>query len=236
MFKKALFASAAVMAAGVASAEITGNFAITSDYIFRGVDSGQAVQGGLDWSNDSGLYAGVWMSNAGLGGSSGKGSADEIDYYFGYGLGLSEGLSLDLGFIRYDSDSNAGDGAGGNTINEIYAGLAGEAWGATLYLGDRDDGAGDADDYMYLDLGYSMSTGETTSVDLHLGILEESADEPAGGYTTAGQVADAMDVSVTYNVGDFGIGISYLDSDNDNVGGDERMNMFVSWGTEFDVK
>lgn len=231
MFKKALVASAALMSAGVASAAVTGNFAITSDYIFRGVDSGQAVQGGLDYSHESGLYAGVWMSNAaGL-----PGGGDEIDYYVGYGLGLSDGLSLDFGIINYNTDAPGGNASGNGTINELYVGVAGEAWDATLYMGDRDDisaGNDDQDEYIYLDLNYSMSTGETTSVDIHLGYLDE-ADKTNTNL-------DAYDVSVTYNVGDFGIGISYLDADQPGgasaAGQDEHANLFVQWGTEFDVK
>jgi len=237
MFKKALVASAALMSAGVASAAVTGNFAITSDYIFRGVDSsaGAAVQGGLDYSHESGLYAGIWMSNSTLGNSNGTGT-DEIDYYVGYGLGLSDGLSLDFGIINYNSDAPTGSTAGNNTINELYVGVAGEAWDATIYVGDRDDTTGgansDLDEYIYLDLNYSMSTGETTSVDLHLGYLDE-ADKTNTNL-------DAYDVSITYNVGDFGIGVTYRDADEPNgtapSGDDETANLFVSWGTEFDVK
>lgn len=231
MFKKALLASAAVMAAGVASAEVTGNFAITSDYIFRGVSNGQAVQGGLDWSNGSGLYAGVWLSNGG-----GADGDDEIDYYAGYGLGLNDGLSLDFGIINYNTDEND---ASASTVNELYVGLAGEAWDATLYYGDRDDSvAGDtaeekkADNYIYVDLNYSIACGETTSVDLHAGYLDEDSNEEN----------DAYDLAITYNIGDFGIGLSYRDEDqpagsaDSDPGTDEKAQLFVSWGTEFDVK
>ncbi len=44
-------ASALTMGASVASAEITGNVALTSDYKFRGIsqtDESPAIQGGLD--------------------------------------------------------------------------------------------------------------------------------------------------------------------------------------------
>ena len=235
MFKKALVASAALMSAGVASAAVTGNFAITSDYIFRGYDFGQAVQGGLDYSHESGMYAGVWMSNA----AGTPGGSDEIDYYLGYGLGLSDGLSLDFGIINYNTDANKGTNPAAFTANEVYVGLAGEAWDATLYVGDRDNvtaGNDDADQYMYLDLNYSMSTGETTSVSLHAGYQDEKVSKANGGLSS-------YDVAVTYNVGDFGIGVSYLDIDANtasqaaaNALGDERANLFVSWGTEFDVK
>ncbi|MDD9893835.1 MAG: TorF family putative porin [Gammaproteobacteria bacterium] len=223
MFKKALFASAAVMAAGVASAEVTGNFAVVSDYIFRGADSsnGPAVQGGLDYSHASGLYAGVWMSNASLGTNSDQ---DEVDYYVGYGLGLNENLSLDIGVVNYNTDANRGNDAGSATINEFYVGLAGEAWDATIYVGDRGDDAGDADDYMYLDLNYGISTGETTSVDLHLGYTDEKADASA----------DIIDIAITYNVGDFSIGATLQDIEDSTQ--DERANLWIGWGTEFDVK
>ncbi len=219
MFKKALLASAAVMAAGVASAEVTGNFAITSDYIFRGVSSGQAVQGGLDWSHDSGAYAGVWLSNAAI--DDDTENEDEVNYYVGYGLGLNDGLSLDLGYIRYTSDeSTDGD------INEVYVGVAGEAWSATLYYGDEERAdSTEEDEFYYLDLGYDVACGETTSVSLHAGYLSDEADDN-----------DAIDLSVTYNVGDFSMGLSYLDHDDDGADDDEDVLMVVGWGTEFDVK
>lgn len=221
MFKKALVASAALMSAGVASAAVTGNFAITSDYIFRGVSSGQAVQGGLDYSHDSGLYAGAWLSNANVPGG------DEIDYYVGYGLGLSDGLSLDFGVINYNYDgpNNGGDA----TVNELYVGLAGEAWDATVYYGEPDDDV-DNDEYYYIDLNYSMSTGETTSLDLHAGTFSADSTNVIDG---------DIDLAITYNVGDFGIGASYFIADDEAATGNpnhERAQLFVSWGTEFDVK
>lgn len=217
MFKKALLASAAVMSAGVASAAVTGNFAITSDYIFRGVSSGQAVQGGLDYSHDSGLYAGTWLSNTGAGGA-----GDEVDLYVGYGLGLSDGLSLDVGAIQYTSDSQTT-----TDVTELYVGLAGEAWGATLYAGEMDNAT--EDNYMYLDLGYSMSTGETTSVDMHVGMFDSSDNAGVDG---------DIDLSVTYNVGDFGVGLVYQIDDQKAAGNanHEKAQMVVSWGTTFDVK
>ena len=59
-------AVAAVLTSGVASAELSANAAIASNYIWRGVtqtDDQAAGQGGIDWGYDSGLYAGTWVSN-----------------------------------------------------------------------------------------------------------------------------------------------------------------------------
>ena len=90
-------AVAAVLTSGVASAELTANAGIFSNYIWRGVtqtDDSAAGQGGIDWGNDSGLYAGTWAST--LGGGNGY----EIDVYAGF-AGEAGGFGYDLGVITY---------------------------------------------------------------------------------------------------------------------------------------
>ena len=45
---------------------LSGNIALTSDYVFRGytqTDGDPAIQGGFDVGHSSGLFAGVWASN-----------------------------------------------------------------------------------------------------------------------------------------------------------------------------
>ncbi len=45
---------------------ITGNVAVVSDYIFRGLtqtNGKPAIQGGFDYAHSSGFYAGTWLSN-----------------------------------------------------------------------------------------------------------------------------------------------------------------------------
>ena len=68
IISKTILASAFVAASGVAQAEITANIAAVSDYMFRGVSqsSNAAIQGGMDYANESGFYAGTWMSNIDL--------------------------------------------------------------------------------------------------------------------------------------------------------------------------
>ena len=67
-FKKILPLAAAfalTIGSNVASAEITGNVSLTSDYKFRGIsqsDESPAIQGGLDYAHDSGFYVGTWAS------------------------------------------------------------------------------------------------------------------------------------------------------------------------------
>ena len=49
---------------------VSGNIALTSDYIWRGWTQsagGPAVSGGFDLSTDMGFYLGTWASNASAG-------------------------------------------------------------------------------------------------------------------------------------------------------------------------
>lgn len=49
-----------------AAYDLTGNFTLISDYLFRGesLSGGKmAVQGGIDYVNDNGLYIGTWASS-----------------------------------------------------------------------------------------------------------------------------------------------------------------------------
>ncbi len=71
MKMKQIVACAALVAAtGVSApafAGATGNVGVFSDYIFRGISQtggAAAVQGGLDYSHASGLYAGTWISTS----------------------------------------------------------------------------------------------------------------------------------------------------------------------------
>ncbi len=93
-------AVAAVLTSGVASAELTANAALTSNYIWRGVTqtTDQAAgQGGIDWGHDSGLYVGTWVSNVNFDNSD---DGYEMDVYAGFG-GEAGGLGYDLGVISY---------------------------------------------------------------------------------------------------------------------------------------
>ncbi|MGB5602490.1 MAG: TorF family putative porin [Gammaproteobacteria bacterium] len=93
-------AVAAALASGVAVAEVTGNAAITNNYIWRGVTQTKdqaAGQGGVDWGHSSGFYAGTWLSNVDF---SGLGDGYEMDLYAGFG-GEVGGFGYDLGVLTY---------------------------------------------------------------------------------------------------------------------------------------
>ena len=110
-FKKALIAvaltTAGLTAAAPSYAEITANASVTSNYIWRGLTqttNDAAVQGGIDYANESGFYAGTWVSNVNYG-------ADDVysyehDLYFGFS-GESGDISYDVGYLYYNYDAEA---------------------------------------------------------------------------------------------------------------------------------
>ncbi len=106
---KAVFATALLAGSSAALAEVSGNVALTTDYIFRGISQTSnlpAIQGGLDYTHDSGFYAGVWASNVDF--DDANEATIEIDYYAGL-AGKTSGLDWDVGALYYSypgSDSS----------------------------------------------------------------------------------------------------------------------------------
>ena len=92
-------AAALLCWSGSALAGTTTNLGVVSEYLLRGIEGsdGVAVQGGWDWSGDSGLYLGNWASE--LGGAAKVGDW-ELDTYGGWAGKLGD-LSLDLGAVYY---------------------------------------------------------------------------------------------------------------------------------------
>jgi uncharacterized protein (TIGR02001 family) len=87
---------ATLLASGASMAEIAMNIGATNNYIWRGVTQTAdlaAVSGGVDYSNDAGVYLGTWASNL-------ASNQYELDIYGGY-TGTAGDFSYDLGFIKY---------------------------------------------------------------------------------------------------------------------------------------
>lgn len=102
--------------AAMAGGSLSGNVGVFSEYFFRGVQQadGAAVQGGLDYEHDSGLYIGTWASNVDF---YGLGNEYETDLYGGWAGDLG-GLSVDLGAIYYYYREMPSD-----SFFEVYGGL-----------------------------------------------------------------------------------------------------------------
>jgi len=80
---------------------LTGNVAIVSDYMFRGLSqttNNAAVQGGLDWDTGMGFTFGTWASTLNF--ADGNNATTELDLYGGYG-GSIDNFTYGVGFIYY---------------------------------------------------------------------------------------------------------------------------------------
>ena len=159
------FVGAAVVAgatlAGIAGAnagEISGNIALTSDYVFRGLSTGgedPAIQGGFDWTQDQ-FYVGAWGSSLGSAGSS-----MELDIYAGFTPTYGP-VEFDFGVIGYfypgaDDDLAEADyyeamGAATMNVSEQFA-VGGGVYYSPEYYGET----GEA---LYYEINAAFSVNE----------------------------------------------------------------------------
>ena len=192
-------------------ADVTANIGVTSDYLWRGASQSggsASVSGGLDYSDESGFYAGAWV------GSLGDGTSAETDLYFGYGGDINESLSYDVGYIAYIySQQDDAD------FSEIYASLSCGAYtvGAAYTVdGDAADTAAfiEGDSYIYASAGFDL----TESVSLGLTVGDYSFDAAAA--------EDYTHYQADIGKGDFTLTVSDSDAaDSDTI-------VAVSWGIE----
>ncbi len=138
--------------------------AYESDYIFRGVRyADEFIAPSIDISYGD-FYAGIW---AALPVDSPETVGDiesEVDFYAGYGFGLSETVSADVGFTYYTFPNEA-DGLIDGDVNtfEIYGGLSFEAPLSPAVYAFYDF---DKQEFtLEVSGGNSVKVSETTSVD-----------------------------------------------------------------------
>ncbi len=84
-----------------AHADLAGNIGVHSKYLLRGIgleNDNTAVQGGIDYTHESGFYAGWWGSNLGYGDTHGNGF--ENDLYGGF-AGSAGDITYKAGLIQY---------------------------------------------------------------------------------------------------------------------------------------
>ena len=148
--KKTLFVKSALTLAGMAcvatsamaqtpapaepESTLAYNVGVVSEYRYRGISQSRfkpAVQGGVDYTDKSGIYVGAWASqikwisdNSQTGPTGIKVKGDiELDLYGGYKFAVGD-VAMDVGFLRYEYVNNTlakrvGAFKNANT-NEVY--------------------------------------------------------------------------------------------------------------------
>lgn len=216
--------SAAFAQTAPAAPEVTYNVGVVSQYRYRGLaqTKGQpALQGGVDYANANGYYAGAWAStinwikDTSTTATPGYSGSTELDLYGGYKF-ESSGVAYDVGFLRYQYTGNnlskapgSGDPQLNNAnTNEVYAaGTLGAytfKWSyalSNLFGAQNSKGS----DYFDLSANYDMGSGITLTPHLGRAIVTGVGNVPSGG-VTAGSLS-YTDASLTV-AKDLGNGLS----------------------------
>ena len=167
-------AAFAQTAPAAAAPEVTYNIGVVSQYRYRGVaqsNGDPALQGGVDYANANGFYAGVWGSTIKWiekSGATGYQGGSEFDIYGGYKFEAAGG-GFDVGALRYQYPNNAGLPANANT-NEVYGAAT---YGVTTlkYSHSLSNLFGNADSKgsTYVDLSATFDLGGGYSLVPHVG-------------------------------------------------------------------
>jgi len=115
------------LASGMPASSITGNVALTSDCLFRGLTQSwgrPAIQGGADYADPNGFAAGFWASSVSE--RSYPGGALELDLYASYGQAINRDWSWRAGLYAYVYPGANLDQAGlpSRSLNTVEANAA----------------------------------------------------------------------------------------------------------------
>ena len=211
----------------------TGNVALTSDYVFRGISqsqNGPAVQGGFDYSHSSGIYVGTWASNVSWVRDGGykDNSSLEIDVYGGYKGTFADDFSYDAGVLTYIYPGDKLPGATDTNSTEVYAAIgwkfitlkynytvSSHLFGWTGTNGEKTRGSG------YIDLSANYDLGDGWGVNGHVGHQDIKHNSDAS-YTD-------WKLGVTKDLGVGVVGLSYTDTDADKCG---SSNLAYCWNNK----
>ena len=230
---RALFGALLFAGSSSAFAGLTGNVGAFSEYMFRGVgqSGGAAVQGGVDYAHDSGLYIGTWASNISFAGS---GSGTEMDLYGGY-AGKIGPVGFDVGGLYYwypEEDEVDGD----YSTFEAYAGLSYGPVAVKYYYSDEANffiGDGDAEEAGYLLATLALPITDSLNFTSNVGWY--SGDEIE---RFTGDDDDYIDYSIGLAKtidGGFTMTLQFVDTDLDVAGVDDEPKVVIGLKKTFEL-
>lgn len=213
----AAISAAALFATSASFAQLTGNAGVTNNYIWRGLTqtiNEAAVQGGVDYADESGLYVGTWVSNVSY--DSDDAYSYEHDMYFGFAGG--EDITYNVGYLYYNYDENAGFDFGEVFAKIGFGNFLAQAYFLTNAEPDETDlGRPDWDfaafETYYLSGDYSIPLASGATIGLHLGYHDGDFAEAFNGVTEA-----YMDYNISIAKDGFSFMVSATDLDDDGDG------------------
>jgi uncharacterized protein (TIGR02001 family) len=211
---------------------VTGNVTLVTDYRFRGLSQSSgdpAVQGAINISHSSGLYAGVWSSSTdfkvlGAVPDAVYGS-QEVDFYGGWTGEVASGLTADVGLLYYAYPSGH---VGKAEFFEPYASLSttlgpvsakvGAAYAWKQAALNFDGGGNDDNIYVYGELSSGIPN-TPLSLAAHLGYTD-GALSPKFATGASATYTGGFDYSVgaTANLtSHISLGVSYVGVDGNSI-------------------
>ena len=209
----AAMADAAPAVAPASAWTQSGNLAISSNYIWRGVSQNAntvAISGGYDVAHTSGLSAGAWLSSAGDGYNSSF--STELDLYANYGFKVSN-IDLSVGYIAYVYQANSAANFSEVNVAATYAGVTAKV---SKEIANASSGSGITNFGYYYELGYNYSIPAVKGLDLglHYGWADSNNNTTETGTDYS--------VSLTYPVAGFAATVAYSNGGTDNLGADVK--------------
>lgn len=176
----------------------TANVSLLNNYLYRGIaqtGGKPAVQGGFDYEDERGYYAGVFGTNSSFfnnlyidqnGAQGATNSSMELDMYFGFKNHYKKDFNYDIGFLRYNYPGDYPQGVISGDTNEVYLGF-GYKWINAKYsysLGNT-FGVKEAKGTNYIEINANVPVVEGLVLGLHAGKQTfkgpDAADQAAKG-------------------------------------------------------
>lgn len=208
----ALLGAASLSASAESPHSVTANVGLVSDYAYRGwsqTDEKPALQGGVDYAHQSGLYAGVWGSNVSwLSDSDPRVSNSlELDLYGGY-KGKIGSVGYDVGLLQYYYPGSYPRHFNSPNTLEGYAAASWEFLTFKYSYSFTDlFGAKNSDGSQYFDLSANYEVIDGLKLNAHVG---RQKIENGTSYND-------WKVGVTKSLGGFDLGLHYVDTDVDQA-------------------
>jgi uncharacterized protein (TIGR02001 family) len=200
--------SAAFAQTAPAAPEVTYNVGVVSQYRYRGIAQTKgdaALQGGADYANANGFYAGAWGSTIKWikdAGSDAKGPV-ELDLYGGYKFEAA-GIAYDVGYLRYEYVNNTYNkvqGAVNANTDEVYgAATYGVVTGKYSYAFSDLFGTANSKGSAYWDLSANFDLGNGYTLTPHAGrqVIKNSVNSYTDVALTLGKdLGDGLSASVS---------------------------------------
>jgi uncharacterized protein (TIGR02001 family) len=206
--------SAAFAQTAPAAPEVTYNVGVVSQYRYRGIAQTKgdaALQGGADYANANGFYAGAWGSTIKWikeGGAGATTATDtkgpvELDIYGGYKFEAA-GIAYDVGYLRYEYVNNTYNkiaGAVNPNTDEVYgAATYGVVTGKYSYAFSDLFGAANTKGSAYWDLSANFDLGNGYTLTPHVGrqVIKQTENSYTDIALTLGKdLGDGLSASVS---------------------------------------